>query len=171
MTVGGSAGYPALLNFNLGSGTVDTIAASGILTVNTGGAIIGLNQLPGTPILPGTYNLITFGSGSGLSGLTFAGGGTTLNQNGDTFNLVSTTGAEQLSVITPPANAYWTGAQGTSSWSTLRQRQQYQLGQHGRRAGHQRASRRRRYQRLLYGLRRLELHRARPSTATSASTA
>ena len=77
MTLGGSSGYPALLNFNLGSGSVDTIAA-GSLTVNAGGAIIGLNQLAGTSILPGTYNLITFGSGSGLGGLTFASGTTAL---------------------------------------------------------------------------------------------
>ncbi|MGA2620279.1 MAG: autotransporter-associated beta strand repeat-containing protein, partial [Thermoguttaceae bacterium] len=116
MTVG-SAGNPPLLNFNLGNSSVDTIAASS-LTVNAGGAVIGLNQLSGTSIGPGTYNLITFGSGSGLSGLTFAGGATAFSQNGDTFNLVSATGAEQLAVVIPPANAYWTGARGTS-WSTL----------------------------------------------------
>ncbi len=117
MTVG-SAGDPAVLNFNLGNSTVDSIAA-GSLAVNTGGAVIGLNQLSGTSIVPGTYNLITFGSASGLGGLTFAGGADTFNDNGDTFQLVSTAGAEQLAVIIPPANAYWTGARGTSSWSTL----------------------------------------------------
>ncbi len=69
-------------------------------------------------VVPGTYNLITFSSGSGLGGLTFTGGGTTLNQNGETFKLASAAGAEQLSIIAPPVAAYWTGAQG-SSWSTL----------------------------------------------------
>ena len=117
MSVGGSSGSPGLLNFNVGNNSVDTIAA-GSLAVNAGGAIIGLNQLPGLPIVTGTYNLITFGSGSGLSGLTFAGGATIINQYGDTFKLVSTATAEQLSVLAPPVAAYWTGAQGTS-WSTL----------------------------------------------------
>ena len=119
MTVGGILGSPALLNFNLGNSSVDTIGVSGVVAVNAGGAIIGLNQLPGMSLTSGTYNLITFGSGSGLGGLTFAGGATTINENGEAFNLVSTTGAEQLAVTIVPANAYWTGAQGTSSWSTL----------------------------------------------------
>ena len=70
-------------------------------------------------IASGTYDLLTFGSGAGLSGLTFAGGATAISRNGDTFRLVGTPGTEELSVIAPPANAYWTGAQGTSSWSTL----------------------------------------------------
>ena len=110
MTVGGASGSPALLNFNVGNNSVDEIAA-GNLTVNPGGAIIGLDQLPGLSIVSGTYSLITFSSGSGLSGLTFPGGSTTLSQNGDTFKLVSTASAEQLSVVAPPAVAYWTGAQ------------------------------------------------------------
>ena len=110
MTVGGSSGNPGLLSFNLGNNSVDTIAASGALTVNAGGAIVGLNQLPGTAIAIGTYNLVSFSSGTGLADLTFAGGATTLYQNGETFRLASTTGAEQLSVIAPPAYAYWTGA-------------------------------------------------------------
>ena len=118
MTVGGSSGNPGLLNFNLGKGTVDTITVSGMLTANSGGAIIGLNQLPGTLIVSGTYNLMTFNSGSGLGGLTFAGGASILTQGSDGFRLVSTTGAEELAVVMLPANAYWTGAQGTSSWST-----------------------------------------------------
>ena len=143
MTVGGSSGNPALLNFNLGSGSVDTIAASGIVTVNAGGAIIGLNQLPGTSILPGTYNLITFGSGSGLGGLTFAGGPPAQTENGDTFKLVSTTGAEQLSVIMPPCQRVLDGRPGHVVLEHAGQRQQHQLGQYRQRAGHQRASRRR----------------------------
>ena len=120
MAIGGISGSPAVLDFNMGSGTVDTIAA-GNVTVNPVGAIIGLNQLPGTPIAIGTYNLITFNSGTGLGKLTFAGGSTTLTPgNGDTYMLVATPSAEELSVaLAPPANAYWTGAQGTSSWSTL----------------------------------------------------
>ena len=118
MTVGGISGSPALLDFNLGSGTVDTIAATTV-AVNAGGAIVALNQLSGTSIVPGTYNLMTFNSGSGLGGLTFAGGSNTLIQGSDTFKLVGTTAAEQLSVVMIPATAYWTGAQGTSSWSTL----------------------------------------------------
>ena len=61
----------------MGSDSVDTIVA-GTLTVNPVPAVIGLNQLPGATIAIGTYNLIMFGSGSGLGGLTFAGGGTTL---------------------------------------------------------------------------------------------
>ena len=119
MAVGGSSGYPALLNFNLGSGSVDTIAASGILTVNAGGAIVGLNQLPGTPILPGTYNLITFGSGSGLGGLTFPGGATTSTKTATFSTSRARRAPSNCRSITPPVNAYWTGAQGTSSWSTL----------------------------------------------------
>ena len=120
MVIGGITGSPAILDFNMGSDSVDTIVA-GTLTVNPVGAVIGLNQLPGAPIAIGTYNLIMFGSGSGLGGLTFAGGGTTLTPgNGDTYVLVATPSAEELMVtVAPPANAYWTGAQGTSSWSTV----------------------------------------------------
>ena len=53
MTVGGSSGSPALLNFNVGNNSVDEIAA-GKVTVNPGGAIIGLDQLPGLSIVSGT---------------------------------------------------------------------------------------------------------------------
>ncbi len=63
---------------------------------------------------------MTFSSGSGLAGLTFAGGTTALSgSNGELFKLVSSPTAEQFAVTISPANAYWTGAQGTSSWSTL----------------------------------------------------
>ena len=108
MTLGGGAGSPALLNFNLSNAAVDSIA-SGSLSVNAGGAIITLNQLPGTSIASGTYNLMSFSSGTGLAGLTFTGGATALTQNGDQFKLVSTSGIEQLAVLAPPINAYWTG--------------------------------------------------------------
>ncbi len=171
MTVGGSAGNPALLNFNLGNGSVDTIAVSGSLTVNAGGAIIGLNQLSGTWLARRTYNLLTFSSGSGLGGLTFAGGATTINQNGDAFKLVSTTGCRSSCRSSPRlCYAYWTGTQGTSSgarWPAAAT----PTGQQYQRAGHRRPSRPAITNVFFTASGGLELTPTRPSTATSPSTA
>ena len=90
LTLGGSAGNPALLNFNLETSSVDTVAASGGLTVNAGGAIIALTQLSGgTLAAGGPYNLLTFSSSLAPGSLTFAGGATTRAPHQRALNLQS----------------------------------------------------------------------------------
>ena len=118
LTLGGTAGNPSILNFDLGNSTTDLIAVGKKLTLNAGGAVIYLNQLAGTNIATGTYNLLTFTApGSAPAGAFTLGAGSTAF-GGHAFSLTTYTISstfEQLIVTSNviPTTAYWTGSQDT----------------------------------------------------------
>ncbi len=103
LTLGGTtAGAASDMEFELGA-TPDSIQIpTDKLLVNAGGAIINITELPGST--PGTYNLITFGSGraTGLANFTL---GTTTLPSGLHLALQSTSTAEQLVVTAPEPGA------------------------------------------------------------------
>lgn len=76
---------PASLLFEIGNNATDTLVIAGTMTINNGGAIITLSQLPSTTLAPGAYPLITFGSGVFSGSFTLAN--PTIGNN--TFTLVS----------------------------------------------------------------------------------
>jgi len=120
LTLGGTtAGATSILNFEIGNNSTDQInlstGNSTKLLVQLGGATVNLVPLAGTTLANGTYNLITYGSG------TFTGGfnlGTAVPA-GRFYSLVNTATAEQLIVANGAgvANAYWSGSQ-SSIWNT-----------------------------------------------------
>ena len=119
LTIGSTtAGSNSILNFESNASSVDSLAVvnSGKMALNVGGATVNLTALPGTALANGTYNLITYASGS-----TFTGGfslGTSTVVSGSKALLNNTTIAEQLLVTTvATGNAYWTGAHG-STWES-----------------------------------------------------
>ena len=130
--------------------------------VNAGGAIVGLNELPGLAPATGTYNLIDFASGSGLSGLTFAGGAMSINQNGETLKLVGAVRGAIVGDLRPSQRlldrARW-ARRGTRSSTAVR------TGA-ARPTGRRQCAALRGHQRLFYGLWRLQTTRTRRWTAT-----
>ena len=112
LTLGGTAGNPAALNFDLGPGTItdtDNIAISGgKLTVNNQYVAINLNVTPG--FTTGTYPLISYSGGKTGTALTNANLATTsyglytfsLDNEANVLNLV-------VSGTPPPTTAYWYG--------------------------------------------------------------
>ena len=121
----GSSTAPALLNFNMGNTSVDSITTNS-LTINAGRATLSLSQLAGTTIAAGTsgspdvYTLMTSANTiTNAAGLTFSGGATGFVSNGVLYRLSNTSTTELLSVSTlsVPTNAYWYGIN-DASWSS-----------------------------------------------------
>lgn len=121
------AGQPSSLSFDIGTNSTDlinvlpsSISGSGKLNVQLGGGVINLNQLSGTPLQTGTYNLINFASGS-----TFTGGftlGTYSSPAGELFTLSTPTASStSLQLIVSggagSGNLFWTGSQ-SAVWNT-----------------------------------------------------
>ena len=116
LTIGGSStGSVSLLNFN--ASVADSInLGSGALTGNAGGGVINIGT---TSLNPGTYNLIDYGSESGLTPGTNLTVGPTHPSTlftSYTLSLSSTSGAGALQLTVTgtsvPNAAYWTGGQG-----------------------------------------------------------
>lgn len=108
------------LGFDLGRGASvpDKIAVTGNVTMAApGAAVITLNQLTGTRIDAGTYDLIdATGAVPAATNFTLV----TTAANGNTFTLQSTASKLQLVVTAAaaaPPVAYWTGSSDTN-WST-----------------------------------------------------
>ena len=94
LTLGGTAGNAAVLNFDIANTTTDRIdiLGSARLLVSAGGAIINLTQLAGTPLAAGIYPLITFSSATNTGSFTVGTGflgGWTLNQSSSALQLVT----------------------------------------------------------------------------------
>ncbi len=117
LTIGGSAGNSSALNFDIGASTTDRLAVLQKMQVNVGGAIINLNPLAGTVLVPGTYPLITFAGDTLTGGYTL---GSVTGNGGYSYALSHTATAENLIVLAvpTPATAYWNGAQGPQ-WTTF----------------------------------------------------
>lgn len=97
LTVGGSAGNPSLMSFEVGAVGADRVLLdAGKLVVSPGGAIITITPLPGFGA--GTYDLINFDSGqaTGLEHLSLF----STSVNGLSLSLQSSPTAVQL-VVTP----------------------------------------------------------------------
>jgi len=94
LTVGGTAGSPSRLNYEVGASADRILVTSAKVAVQPGGAIIDITPLAGFG--PGTFDLMDFASNqaSGLGNLSLA----TTSLNGYTLSLRSTTTAEQLVV-------------------------------------------------------------------------
>jgi autotransporter-associated beta strand protein len=120
LTLGGSAGQPSLLQFDVGlinAATDRVLVTAGSVTVNPGGAIVSLRDWGG--IVPGTnYKLVTYASSVPLPNVTLASDSTRLGLN--TVQLFATTTDISVTVTGAPipAEAYWTGAYG-SSWAAI----------------------------------------------------
>jgi autotransporter-associated beta strand protein len=122
LTLAGAAGSSSILNLETGASTVDAIVLSGgnsnKVTVGAGGVVINLTALPSTTLVPGTYNLMTFATGS-----TFTGG-FSLSQTqfgSNVYSLIAPTSTSTslqlvVSASTTGGDAYWNGA-GTV-WNT-----------------------------------------------------
>src|SRR5439155_25284454 len=97
LNVGGSAGNPAALDYDVGAAADLIQISAGKLVINAGGATINISPLGGFG--PGTYDLITFapGQASGLANLTLSTAGL---PGSFSYQLQSTPTAEQL-VVTP----------------------------------------------------------------------
>jgi autotransporter-associated beta strand protein len=125
LTLGGATGGAAsVLDFDLGNTTTDSIVVTngGMLTLQAGGAIVDLNALAGTVLQAGTYNLLTYATGSTLTGIFTLG--TITGNGGFTYSLNTTSTAEQLIVTLnspPPTNAYWVGGIGAvpTAWNSF----------------------------------------------------
>lgn len=102
----------AMLAFDLGA-TPDTIALGSGTVSALGASTINLTDLGG--IAPGTYDLMTFGSGSGLANFVL---GTQPIGYGFSLNPTSTSLQLTVAVIPSPEQAYWTGDQSTA-WTTV----------------------------------------------------
>ena len=125
LTLGiGFSGQASTLSFDLGNTATDqivvtptTVSGSGRIFVQSGGVTISLHQLAGTTLSNGTYNLLTYSTGS-----TFVGAFTLSNfvgAPGKFYYLTNTSTAEQLIVANGAGagNAYWTGSQ-SAFWNT-----------------------------------------------------
>jgi autotransporter-associated beta strand protein len=98
LTLGGSAGSPSLMTFEVGSAGADRVLlGAGKLAVNPGGAIIGITALSGFGA--GTYDLMDFNAGqaTGLNQLSLS----STSLGGYTLSLRSTSTALQLVVAVP----------------------------------------------------------------------
>jgi fibronectin-binding autotransporter adhesin len=122
LALGGAAGNAAVLKLDIGPAGTDRIAVGQRLSLNAGGAVVSLNPLSGPALGLGTYDLITYTSGSSLIGaFSFAGGLTKVAWGGGrSLSLQTTATAAQLVVATvdAPANAYWKGGQ-SGVWTAL----------------------------------------------------
>ncbi|MGC4130117.1 MAG: autotransporter domain-containing protein [Bergeyella sp.] len=113
---GGSSLY-----FDLGttSGSVDTIAVSGTYTYSGSGTItVTINPLDSDSVASGSYTLISGASGIDATNFTLAS--TSIGTDGYTATLVSSTGTSLVLVLTAASGedtAYWTGDEGTSTWT------------------------------------------------------
>ena len=125
LTLGGAAGQPSVLDFDIGNTTTDMIAVTngGTLNLQTGGAVININALSGTTLQSGgsPYNLITFAAGSTFTGAFTLG--TITGNSGFTYSLQTTSTAEQLVLMAnaAPSNAYWVGGVGAvgTAWNSF----------------------------------------------------
>ena len=124
LTLGGGAGEASQLSFdvNVGSSDLLSIGASP-LTLNTGGALITINNLG--VVANQAYTLASFGSGAGAGFTVGTGttvGGLTLTNPNLTFGVTGSLKVEaaQVQLITSgasaPATAYWSGIRGPE-WS------------------------------------------------------
>ena len=115
---GGNHGEISNLSFDLGTTGADVIdLGSGALTAGDGGFVVNLSPLSTGFSHLGTYNLITFGSMSGLlvdSNVTLG----TVPGGLYTFQLGFTNNALQLSItgVANPDIAYWTGTYSGTTW-------------------------------------------------------
>src|SRR5205085_8586988 len=117
LTLGSAtAGNYSVLNFETGATSTDQIVlstgTSTKLTLNAGGAVINLTALPSTTLADGAYNLLTFGTGSTLTGAFTLGSYTA--PAGKVYFLSQTTTSEVLNVTAgaTSANVFWKGTQG-----------------------------------------------------------
>ncbi|WP_038166276.1 autotransporter-associated beta strand repeat-containing protein [Verrucomicrobium sp. BvORR106] len=127
LTLGGAAGAASALNFEVGTSTVDKIAITntGRLTLNAGGAVVSLTALSGQTLGAGTYDLLTYATGSTITG-TFSINGTPAPTAGGpvggyNYTLNATSTALQLTVTASTlGNAWWTGnaSSGSTVWNT-----------------------------------------------------
>ena len=102
LALGGTAGNPSLMIFEVGSSGADRVRLdAGKLVVNPGGAIISITALPGFGV--GTYDLISFDAGqaTGLDHLSLS----STSLEGFTLSLQSTPTAVQLVVVPVPEPA------------------------------------------------------------------
>ena len=118
LTLGGTAGNPSLLSFDLGNSSTDLIAVGKKLTLNAGGAVISLNQLAGTNIANGTYTLLSFTAfGSAPAGaFSLAAGSTVFGGHAFSLSAYSSSSTIESLIVTSnviPPIAYWTGSQDT----------------------------------------------------------
>jgi autotransporter-associated beta strand protein len=98
LTIGGTAGNPSNLDFEVGSSSDAIVITNGKLTINPGGAMIYV--FPMASFGPGVYDLIDFqpGQATGLANLSLA----TTSYDGYTMSLEPTSTAEELIVIPEP---------------------------------------------------------------------
>jgi autotransporter-associated beta strand protein len=116
--VGGAAGNPSLLTFEVGAAGADRVQIdAGKLVVNPGGGVVTITPLPGFG--PGTYTLATFAAGqaTGLENLSLS----SASLNGYTLSLQSTPTALQLAVVPEPAGV-GLAALGAAGLRALRRR-------------------------------------------------
>ena len=126
LALGGTAGNLAKLEFEAGASSADQLSlGANPLTVDAGGATISIT---GSGIAAGsTYDLITFGSGTGagyamgngttVGALTLANPNLTFGVSG-TLNVTDTAVQLVTSGSAAPTIAYWSGVQGTS-WTSV----------------------------------------------------
>jgi len=109
LTVGDPVAGTALLQFDAGGNGSDLIAlGTNALTVNTGGAVVKINNLGG--LAPGqTLSLVTYTNGVAPTGITLDP--TTTHLGFNTASLVISATALQLSITGPavPTTAYFAG--------------------------------------------------------------
>lgn len=122
LALGGSAGNPSQLSFDVGGFSTDQLAlGANPLNVAAGGAAITIS---GVGVSSGnTYDLVTFGSGTGAGFATGSGttvGSLTLANPNITFgvqgslNVTDTTVQLVTAGAAAPLTAYWSGVKGTS---------------------------------------------------------
>jgi autotransporter-associated beta strand protein len=102
LTLGGTAGNPSTLDFEVGTTADRVVLAVGKLLVNPGGATISVTPLAGFG--PGTYDLFDFSSGQaiGLDNLSLS----TTSLSGYILGLQLTPTAEQLVVSVPEPSTF-----------------------------------------------------------------
>ncbi|MEO6755058.1 MAG: autotransporter-associated beta strand repeat-containing protein [Chthoniobacteraceae bacterium] len=113
LTVGGG-GQASSLIFDISNNAADRIEilGSGRLNANTGAAVVDFNQLPGTTLANGIYNLITFTGIPTYTGTFTLGAGLP-----GTFALSQTPSALVLNVGGVPLQFFWKGNL-DNIWST-----------------------------------------------------
>jgi hypothetical protein len=119
LTLGGSAGNTAIVNFEVGSAADRILLTAGKLQVNPGGAALNIMPLAGFDA--GTYDLFDFASGqaSGLDQLFLE---TTSLPGGYALALQHTATAEQLVVSVPEPGASALLIAGAAALLVLRRR-------------------------------------------------
>ncbi len=117
LTLGGAAGQVGIVNLDLGANATDqifvtasAISGSGKLFVNTGGAVINLNQLALTSLTTGnSYTLLSYPAGETYTGVITLG--TNTPGAGQVYTLSNTATAEILTVSAGAGatNVYYKG--------------------------------------------------------------